>query len=221
MAQTAATFTCVCALVAKVVRRGSDTRMSDATILCIRTGTTASDLHGWLRAHDRDKIADFLQARFEERYFAPILSMNPEQKHGFLIMAICCLTIEALECFRHGWRSTDKKTKDAFKAFLTQEPRFAVFSPYVDSFYKGVRCGILHQGETYRGWKIRRGGPLLDDNTLSVNASRFHLELQRVLADYVKELKGSDFKSKLWKQARKKLTDLVANCEKKELSDDE
>ncbi len=74
--------------------------MSDETILCLRTGTTASDLHGWLRAHDSVKIANFLQARFEERYFAPILSMKPEQKNGFLIMGICCLTIEAIECFR-------------------------------------------------------------------------------------------------------------------------
>jgi hypothetical protein len=195
--------------------------MSDATILCLRTGTTASDLQRWLRAHERDKIADFLQARFEERYFAPILLMSPEQKNGFLIMAICCLTIEALECFRHGWRSTDRRSKDAFKAFLTREPRFAAFSPYAVSFYKGVRCGILHQGETYRGWKIRRSGPLLNGTTLSVNATRFHMELRQPLSDYVNELKSSDFKSKLWKHARKKLTDLVANCEKKETSDDE
>lgn len=195
--------------------------MSDSTILCLRTGTTASDLHGWLRGRECVKIADFLQARFEERYFAPILLMSPEQKNGFLIMAICCLTIEALECFRHGWRSTDRRSKEAFKAFLTREPCFAAFNPYAASFYKGVRCGILHQGETYRGWKIRRDGPLLDDATLSINATRFHLELQQVLLDYVSELKSSEFKSKLWKHARKKLTDLVANCEKKEVLDDE
>jgi hypothetical protein len=195
--------------------------MSDTTILCLRTATTASQLHAWLRAHERERIADFLQARLEERYFAPILLMDARQKKGFLIMAVSCLTIEALECFRHGWRSTDRRSKEAFKTFLSRETRFAAFSPYSVSFYKGVRCGILHQGETNRGWRIRRSGPLLDEATLSVNATRFHIELSQVLSEYVEELKSSDFKSKLWKHARKKLTDLVANCEKMEISDDE
>jgi hypothetical protein len=80
----AAIFTCVYVLVARAAQRGSDVSMSDTTILCLRTGTTASELHAWLRAHERDKIADFLQARFEERYFTPILLMDPTQKNGLM-----------------------------------------------------------------------------------------------------------------------------------------
>jgi hypothetical protein len=184
-------------------------------------GTTATGLDAWLRAHERDRIADFLQARLEERYFAPILALDKAAKNGFLIMAVSCLSIEALQSFREGWKSTERCSERAFKRFLTREPQFAAFSPYAVSFYRGVRCGILHQGETYGGWKIRRSGPLFEKEALAVNATRFHKELNRSLTVYVEELKRSDFKSKLWKHARRKLSELVANCEKKDVTNDE
>jgi hypothetical protein len=184
------------------------------TILCQQLGTTTKQLREWLSAHEMAQIAEFLKARFEERYFNPIESIEASKKNGFLIIAICCMTVEALESFRRGWPSTERHTKEAFEGFLTHQLRFAAFNAHAEGFYYKVRCGILHQGETQGGWRIRRNGPLFDPASLTINATRFHRELHGALLDYVAELKQSPYKSPIWKNARKKLSNVVANCER-------
>jgi hypothetical protein len=184
-------------------------------VLCRRLGTTASQLQGWISAQATDQIAEFLKARFEERYFHPIESMEANQKNGFLIMAIACLTIEALESFHQGWPSTQRLSKAAFVNFLTREPRFKAFAGYAEPFYSCVRCGILHQAETQAGWKVRRQGTLFDESSLTINATRFHRELHGSLLDYINELKRSPYGSLPWINAEKKLRVVLANCEVK------
>ena len=57
---------------------------------------------------DQKGIAKFIQDRFTERYIEPLRGCNT---HGFSIMAVSCLMIEALESFRQGWPDTDGKGK--------------------------------------------------------------------------------------------------------------
>lgn len=186
--------------------------MNADTVLCQQPRTTAGQLRAFLYAHDTGRVAEFIRARFEERYFRPIMLMPPDQKSGFFIMAISCLTLEALESFKRGWPSTERHTKAAFKGFLTREPRFSAFSSGPAEFYKHVRCGLLHQGETSGGWKIRRSGPLFDSGSLTVNATRFHQELHACFAAYTRELDQSPYRAEVWKRARKKLASVLNNC---------
>ena len=65
-------------------------------------------------------------------------------------MASCCLLIEGLTAYRNGWDTTRGKSREAFKQFFGREDRFAEFRQQTD-FYDGVRCGILHRGETDHG----------------------------------------------------------------------
>jgi hypothetical protein len=188
--------------------------MVNDAVLCKQLGTTANQLREWLSSHETAQIAQFLKARFEERYFNPIESMEANKKNGFLTIAICCMTVEALESFRRGWPSSENHSKEAFRGFLTQQLRFAAFNAYAEGFYYKVRCGILHHGETKGGWRIRRSGPLFDPASLTINATRFHRQLHGVLLDYVAELNQSPYKSPIWKNARKKLSNVVANCER-------
>jgi len=48
-----------------------------------------------------------VRLRFAERYLDPIL--DSPKRHGFAMMAICCLMVEALESFRNGWSKTSDK----------------------------------------------------------------------------------------------------------------
>ena len=48
------------------------------------------------------------------------------------------------------------------QSFFDVESAFAPFRGHVRDFYKGVRCGILHQAETTMGWRIRRDGDLVE-----------------------------------------------------------
>ena len=117
---------------------------------------------------DREGIAEFVRMRFAERYVSPISS---GRKHGFAIMAICCLMIEALESFKQGWENTRgnavyagrqmRKSELAFHLFFQTNPGFRELVGVEHDFYVGVRCGILHQAETTNGWHIwRKGRPV-------------------------------------------------------------
>ena len=63
-----------------------------------------SEMHD---AKDRTGIAAMVRLRFAERYLDPIL--DSPKRHGFAMMAICCLMVEALESFRSGWSKTSDK----------------------------------------------------------------------------------------------------------------
>ncbi|MGQ9480005.1 hypothetical protein, partial [Chloroflexus sp.] len=144
---------------------------------------------------DRKEIAKFVQDRFSERYIKPLHGSSKDSKHGFCTMAICCLMIEALESFWHGWSDTKGKSRKAFHHFFVrcskQNLALEVFSPIAEDFYKGVRCGILHQAETTNGWRIRRKGLLFDPATKTINATRFHVQLGQALQIYCDTLEKS------------------------------
>ena len=85
--------------------------------------------------------------------------------------------IGALESFSQGVPDTTGAGGAAFQSFFDREDGLKVFRAHAKGFYKHVRCGILHQAETTGGWKITRKGPLLDEATRTVNATRFQREL--------------------------------------------
>lgn len=164
---------------------------------------------------NRESIAEFVLERFTERYIIP-LQVDPNRKHGFCTLAICCLMIEALESFWKGWSDTQGRSRKAFRSFFKrckeQGSQIGVFSEIADDFYEGVRCGILHQAETTRGWRIRRKGPLYDPNTKTINATMFHNKLEKVLEAYCNELKRSEWDSEVWNNLRTKMASVIENC---------
>jgi len=187
--------------------------MPDDTVLCWSPRITVATLKALIVQGDKDAIADFIAGRFHERYFDPIDSLPRTQKNGFSIMALCCLTIEALRCFHEGRATSERKSREIFERFFQQTDQFASFLPLWLEFYKDVRCGILHQSETTHGWRIRRSGPLLEVSTLTINATAFHVTLRKVLEEYTRKLKQADFSEKLWIDCKVKLNSIIANCE--------
>jgi hypothetical protein len=161
----------------------------------------------------REEISDFIQERFKERYIIPLESIPTGKKHGFCIMAVCCLMIEALESFRQGWVKSKGKSKAAFCYFFDDNEPFRDFCGYAQEFYNNVRCGILHQAETTGGWRIKREGTLFDSASKIINATKFLKELAKCLENYCDELKKSHWNSDLWQKVRKKMNAICANCD--------
>jgi hypothetical protein len=180
----------------------------------LATGFTVRDYEAALAAQDRDRIANALHKRLTERYIQPVT--DPKHKHGFTMMAISCLMIEALESFRQGWRDTNErgKGKAAFCYFFDNNDRFKDFRGHSQQFYKNVQCGILHQAETTGGWRITRKAtaPLFDSGSLTINVECFLKNLSLVLADFCAELKTADWDSLDWKHVRTKMKALCENC---------
>src|ERR1700733_5043058 len=134
--------------------------MADQTKLSEKV--TVKRYREWGTEKTKSEIASFVEKRFAERYIRPIEAAPPKQKHGFCSMAVSCLMVEALESFWRGWTDTKGKSELAFCSFFQRIPELSLFAGFVPSFYKSVRCGILHQAETTDGWKVVRRGPLFE-----------------------------------------------------------
>ena len=160
---------------------------------------------------DSKGIVQFVRNRFTERYVTP-MRVDPKLKHGFTIMAVSCLMIEALESFYQGWPDSQNKSQLAFCNFFDRNPNFSFIRGYSQEFYHHVRCGILHQGETTGGWHILRDGRVFEEKTKTINAKLFHDEVENALNSYCGNLQGGAWDSELWENFRKKMKAVCENC---------
>jgi hypothetical protein len=179
----------------------------------LASGFTVHDYKLSLASQSRDRIAEAIRKRFSERYINAARADTPF-KHGFTMMAISCLMIEALESFRQGWITSNGRSKAAFCFFFDHADEFSPFRGYAEQFYINVRCGILHQAETTGAWRIMRIGPMFDSGTLTVNAALFLESLQRVLNAFCDQLKTAAWDSDEWKRILKKMDAICANCKR-------
>jgi len=190
----------------------------------------------------RKIIICLIEHRINHRYVRPLLHIPREYKSGFLMMATACLLIETLQTFYDGKNeSTDADptkpneqigSEEAFVRFFENNPEhFPDLRSYfklttgVDgrgrpkrkcTFYKNIRCGILHQAETTSGCRILRKGPLFsaNENTTSINANLFVKGVNDSLVKYIRLLTEQNCTSNIWKMAKKKLRYICRNCRK-------
>lgn len=172
----------------------------------------------WAGERKQDEIADLIVDRLIRRYIKPFDFDNAEYKkaykNGFAMMASYCLLIETLEGFYRGWEKS--KNGLSFVKFFSRDSKFSEFAtndlPTI--FYRNIRCGILHQGETSGGWLITRKSdtPLLARNPYCINATRFGKLLESSLIEYRQLLKSSSWDDELWRNARNRMKAVISNC---------
>lgn len=97
----------------------------------------------------KNEISIHLQKRIEENYFKPIelLCEKTDQdcNVGFITMGLLCILIELLYEMKNG--KDESRVYDAYKTVLpTVDTLFT--EQLIRKFYRGVRCGIVHQGQT-------------------------------------------------------------------------
>lgn len=177
---------------------------------------TVRDYLEFVENKEIEKIANFIKERFKERYIEPVKSTK--HKSGFAIMALSCLMIEALESFRNGKESTKGESDATFTSFFKyaydNNLKLGIFHGIADDFYKGVRCGLLHQAETTDGWRIMRKGVLFDESSKIINANKFIEGIEEYLNFYCQELKKSDWNDKIWENLRNKMKAIIKNCKR-------
>ncbi len=171
----------------------------------------------WRDEKKVNEIADFIYERHYRRYLKPFEFNDQkyikEYKNGFAIMANCCLLIETIESFYRGWPQSRNELN--FLKFFTREIRFKDFATndIPTQFYKHIRCGILHQGETTGGWSINRNSSMLLDKTKrEINAYLFAIQLNESLKAYRDELKASKWEDPIWTKTKDKMKSIIKNC---------
>ncbi len=126
----------------------------------------------------QDAFQSYFYERLFRRYLKPIEAIKKDGTlggEGFSIVAIQCTLIEFLESTTKGlsYRYVDKHkgerlgkyeysdSKKMFVNFLRKRPPFAkdFNKSLARDFYAGVRCGLLHEAQTKKGWTISADGP--------------------------------------------------------------
>ncbi len=139
-----------------------------------------------------------------------------EYKNGFSIMTNCCLLIETIATFFEGENTTTKTGPNTFKLVFQKATSYGnpIDCFEKEKFHSQVRCGLLHQGETYGKFKIRRTKQLFDSTTKTINAKLFCDNLRSFLKSYQKELNAAKWDSGLWRNCRAKLEYIIKNSRK-------
>lgn len=187
----------------------------------------------WIKKSDKTELANLFYDRLYSRYIKPYEFDNTEfkkkYKNGFAIMTSCCLLIETYTSFVQPlFRDTNRKSEKCFGWFFNEFDDFKPFSyggltssEYLKvnqkiknrglprDFYFNVRCGILHNGETRNGWRIRRDGEKFNAKTKAINATKFLASLHRLILNHKEELISSEFDSLVWKTYINRLNDII------------
>lgn len=192
---------------------------ADSFILCDYPKlVTVTMARKWLAEKNdvaKEELVNLIYHRLHRRYVVPLSQIPPKFKSGFLIMGVACLLIEALQSFKEGKEYTKQKGagQKCFEHFFWENDEFSEFRPHVSSFYSGIRCGILHQAETYDGWRIIRKKDALMLEAKVINANAFMEAVNRVLSEYIEDLKLFQFGNPFWDNACKKLGHICDHCE--------
>lgn len=167
---------------------------------------------------NKDRIATLLYERLNERFISPILDANEKENgHGFAMMAIACFTIEAFQSFVDGDISSahnERVSARTFERFFITNSSFKINKAKSNSFYHGVRNGLVHDAETRNGWRILRTGPICDNSNKTINATKFLKELRLVIFDYSESLKSLDWDDTKWKNVIIKFDSIVKKTKK-------
>ncbi len=145
-----------------------------------------------------DEVISKLEARFQKRFFEPAAALESLAYSGFALLALDCLLLESLQAFISGNHAANSAaSRSAFKKFLMKNKTFGTYFPNessVDTFYTHVRNGLLHDGETRKGWLIKRSDryDLIDRKDPSfpvVNRRKFHDALVAVFREHFEKLR--------------------------------
>ncbi len=155
----------------------------------------------------------FYRMRIDTRYLCPIDSIQRHDRQlgeGFAIAALFCSLIEFLESCERGdnfhyrvgkkdallrYEYDQYQAKGYFREFLTKRKPFDALIPsdLIDSFYRDVRCGLLHEAQTKGGWLLSidpSGGALISRQGTQIILFRNRLipALEEYFADYRERL---------------------------------
>jgi hypothetical protein len=148
-------------------------------------------------------------------------------------MALCSLLIETIQCYRDGLPTTSPGELNHLRDLgavpvayripagmgVSGEEEFRrFFGKYRDSFpgvrpvafYRKVRNGILHQGQTKGGWTIRKSGSVVcEPKKKIIYRNQFAGRLRLCFDRYLEELEAHPWNRPIWANAARKIWWLI------------
>jgi len=200
-------------------------------------GWPLSKVRACVRRRDRPRLVRFLRDRHRERFFKPIQYITAakanEQGFGFSVMALCSLLVETVQSYRDGLPTTNRgelgrltklgRVPPAYQLphnlHVTGEEEFRrFFRRYRGdfpglrpaAFYRQIRNGILHQGQTKGGWTVRKSGPgVCDPKRRIIYRDQCAKALEVCFDKYLVELESYGWGKPIWTNAARKIWWLI------------
>ncbi|WP_296148347.1 hypothetical protein [uncultured Flavobacterium sp.] len=156
-----------------------------------------------INSKDYLKAIEIFEKRINDRFIEPIDKLidlennlsSTSKKYGFIIISSDCMILENLQSFYNGAETSDKNAKNFFIEFLTNRENFKNHfnNDTAKYFFEDIRCGIIHQLETYRNSKIYSVGSMVNeiDNGITINRNLFHENLKKEFLIYTNNLRTS------------------------------
>lgn len=141
---------------------------------------------------------NFFEQRIQTRYLNPIhqiLNMDLNSGEGFAVLNLQCSLIETIECFLSGWvyrhpkyyeikdNKEFKGNQKIFESFFNNRSPFKELQIEGCDFYKNVRCALLHETQTKKGWIIKSGIHIICDSK-TIYREAFQAGIEKVIDDY-------------------------------------
>jgi hypothetical protein len=158
---------------------------------------------------------EYFDARLSTRYIEPIRAIQAKPLlagEGFSVVALQCSLIEFLESTMRGLNYSYRRhgsnnplgtyeysdSQSLFMDFLRKRRPFSQHFTrgLAKDFYVGVRCGLLHEARTKKGWIIHSHGSGIIDARDPHRKIVYHVNFQQALEDFIRwykaELLGND-----------------------------
>jgi len=99
------------------------------------------------------------------------------------------------------------KRGEGYKVFETFFGAHRILFPGVDGkeFYYNFRNGLLHQAQTFDGWRIKKTGILWDKEKKTVNRTLFANKLHQSFDQLLNKLRLSTWDDDIWVKTRRKV----------------
>lgn len=130
-------------------------------------------------------------------------------------MALSYLLIETLESFYRGWLKSPNSALAFCSFFDRHATLFPEFKGFAQGFFENVRRGILHQGETLRGWHLTSKDELPIFNPAphpTIHAIKFNQHMGMAVDEYSGALESAPLTDDLWKNFIKKMNSTIKHC---------
>ena len=150
------------------------------------------------------KVKKYMKKRVDENYFSPLerinmitASMGVPENTAFITMGINCILIELFFEIKNGFdESSDSgAVGNAYKEILPLlDPQISV--NLADTFYKGIRCGILHQGQTKKNTALTYQWDVVFEQNASYylsNPQTVFQKLKQLYKEYWEEISQKNY----------------------------
>jgi len=157
--------------------------------------------------NDWSKSTEILKDRLDGRFLRYAGNCLRSPHSGFVVLSIDSLLLETIQQFREGIIDGYGQSQRLVTNFLKGKRFQPEFNKRArDSYYRDIRCGLLHQAEARKMWLIRRDQPVLlrpfpHGDGYIIDVRRFHKCVRQSMNDYLTELKdpGSvELRQSLW-----------------------